>query len=125
MLKNVFALLLIAASVLPAQSPGQPKVTHVLAILSLTPGTTRQQINPVMQEEVQDIVRLYLAGKIEQWYARGDGKGVVFLMNCASVDEAKALLDALPLAKHNFASFDYMPLGPLSPLRLLINDAAH
>src|SRR5665213_1336399 len=100
------ALLTLAANLLVAQAPSQPKVTHVLAILSVTPNTTRDQINPVMQEEVQETLKLYLAGKIEQWYARGDGKGVVFLMNCATVDEAKAILEALPLAKHNFASFE-------------------
>ena len=118
-------LFILAVNVLPAQTPVQPKVTHVLAILSVTPGTTPEQINPVMQEEVQDTLKLYLTGKIEQWYARGDGKGVVFLMNCSTVDEARAVLEALPLAQHHLATFDYMALGPLTPLRLLIPAAAH
>ena len=78
----------------------------------------------VMPGEVRDTVQLYLDGKIEQWYARGDGKGVVFLMNCKTVEEAKEILEVLPLLKGNFASFDYMPLGTLSPLRLLIQPAA-
>ena len=74
----------------------------------------------VMPTEVSDTVRLYLDGKIQQWFARGDGKGVVFLLDCKTVDEAKDILERLPLIKGNFASFDYMPLGPLSPLRLLL-----
>jgi len=40
------------------------------------------------------------------------------------VEEAKAILEALPLAKENYASFDYMTLGPLSPLGLLLTTPA-
>ena len=110
----------MAVTSLFAQSPATPKVTHVMATLTVKPGITREQIMTVMQTEVRDTVGLYLDGKIQQWWARGDGKGVVFLLDCKTVDEAKAILEALPLAKENFASFEYMPLGPLSPLRLLL-----
>jgi hypothetical protein len=110
----------LAATSLLAQSPAQPKVTHVLATLTLKPGVTHEQIMTVMQKEVRDTVSLYLDGKIQQWYARGDGKGVVFLLDCKTVDEAKGILEGLPLVKANFASFEYMPLGPLTPLRLLL-----
>ncbi len=96
------------------------KVTQVLATLTVKEGVTRDQIMKVMQTEVRDTVKLYLDGKIQQWYARGDGKGVVFLLDCKTVDEAKALMDTLPLSKNNFATFEYMPLGPLTPLRLLL-----
>lgn len=73
-----------------------------------------------MPNEVRETVELYLDGKIEQWYSRGDGKGVVFLLACGSVAEAKAVLETLPLIKGNLASFDYVPLGPLNPLRVLL-----
>jgi len=91
-----------------------------MATLSVNPGVTQEQIMKVMQTEVRDTVKLYLDGKIQQWYSRGDGKGVVFLLDCKSVDEAKAILGELPLAKGNLVTFDYMPLGPLTPLRLLV-----
>jgi hypothetical protein len=109
-----------AATSLFAQSAATPKVTHVLATLTVKQGITRDQIMKVMQSEVRETVQLYLDGKIQQWYARGDGKGVVFLLDCKTVEEAKAILEGLPLAKENFASFEYMPLGPLTPLRLLL-----
>jgi hypothetical protein len=117
-------ILAIAATSLFAQTPTTPKVTHVLATLSLKPGVTRDQIQKVMQSEVRETVALYLDGKIQQWYSRGDGKGVVFLVDCKTVDEAKAILETLPLVKANFASFDYVPLGPLNPLRLLLAPSA-
>lgn len=125
-LTHLYPLLLtaIAATSLSAQAPTTPKVTHVLATLTVKPGITRDQIMKVMPAEVSDTVRLYLDGKIQQWYARGDGHGVVFLLDCRTVEEAKAILEALPLIKGNFASFDYMPLGPLAPLRLLLTPPA-
>ena len=113
-------ILATIATSLFAQTPATPKVTQVMATLSLKPGVTREQIAPVMQNEVRDTVKLYLDGKIQQWYSRGDGKGVVFFLDCKSVEEAKAVLDALPLIKGNLASFEYVTLGPLTPLSLLL-----
>jgi hypothetical protein len=117
-------LLALSIGALSAQSPASPKVTHVLATLSLKPGVTREQIQPTMPREVRETVALYLDGKIEQWYSRGDGKGVVFLLNCGTVEEAKAILETLPLVKGNFAAFEYMTLGPLNPLRVLMDAPA-
>ena len=45
-------------------------------------------------------------------------------MNCSTVAEAKALMDALPLAKSNLVDLEYTGLGPLTPLRLLIQEQA-
>jgi hypothetical protein len=110
----------IGAVSLLAQSPALPKVTVVLATLTLKEGITRDQIAKVMPSEVRDTVGLYLDGKISQWYARGDGKGVVFILDCKSVEEARATLEKLPLVQANFASFEYLPLGPLTPLQVLL-----
>jgi len=119
----ILIFLATAASLL-AQAPAKPKVTRVLATLTVKDGVNRAQIMKVLDTEVRETVKLYLDGKIAEWYARGDGKGVVFLMDCTTVDEAKAILDTLPLVKENLASFEYMPLGPLTPLRLLVAPAA-
>jgi hypothetical protein len=117
------AWLVLAAASLFAQTPEPPKVTQVMATLTVKDDVTRDQMMKVMPTEVRDTLRLYLDGKIQQWYARGDGKGVVFLLDCKTIAEAKSILEALPLIKANLASFDYMPLGPLSPLRLLLAPA--
>jgi hypothetical protein len=47
----------------------------------------------------------------------------VFLLNVSSVEEAHTLLEQLPLGQAKLMEFDLMPLGPLSPLRLLLNDS--
>ena len=119
-LPTLVLLSAISAGSIFGQPPATPKVTHVLATLTVKPGVSRDQISKVMPNEVRDTVALYLDGKIQQWYARGDGKGVVFLLDCQTVEEAKAILEKLPLIRENYAAFDYMPLGPLAPLRYLM-----
>jgi hypothetical protein len=119
---TTFLVPALAATSLLAQSPAAPKITHVLATLTLK--VPREKIAPAMQDEVRETVNLYLDGKIQEWYSRGDGKGVVFLLDCKSVEEAKTILEKLPLIKNNFATFDYVTLGPLNPLRLLLTEPA-
>jgi hypothetical protein len=119
---TTFLVPALAATSLLAQSPAAPKITHVLATLTLK--VPREKIAPAMQDEVRETVNLYLDGKIQEWYSRGDGKGVVFLLDCKSVEEAKTILEKLPLFKNNFATFDYVTLGPLNPLRLLLTEPA-
>jgi hypothetical protein len=113
----LFALL--ATPVLFAQAPASPP-NQVMAILTVKADVVRADINKVMPQEVKDTVKLYLDGKIQQWFSRGDGKGVVFIMNCKDAAEAKALTDQLPLSKGKFVDFEYMTLGPLNPLRVLL-----
>ena len=45
---------------------------------------------------------------------------MVFLMNAESVAEAKATIDALPLAAGGFLAYEFLPVGPLKPLGMLI-----
>jgi peptidyl-tRNA hydrolase len=103
-----------------AQQPSAPVVDHVLMMLTIKPGIQMPQVMKVMPDEVRATVRLYLDGKIEQWYSRGDGKGVVFILNCKSADEAKAIMDGLPLSQNHLVDLEFTPLGPLTPLRALI-----
>jgi hypothetical protein len=93
--------------------------TRVLAIGHLSPGTNRDKLTPIMPQEVRDTVRLYLAGKIDQWFVRRDQNGVVFLLNVSTLAEAHDLLENLPLGKAKLMEFDLIPLGPLTPLRFL------
>src|SRR6202011_2557882 len=100
-----------------------PRTTAVLVIETPKPGVTPQQIMAVIPEEIRATVKLYLDGKIRQWYSRGDGKGVIFLVDAKTEDEARALMETLPLAKAHLMDHEYIPVGPLMPLRAL-NPAA-
>ena len=119
-----------AASVAQSQSPSPqppsgaplPKTTEVMVILTAKQGVTRQQIMNIMPAEIRATVKLYLDGKIRQWYSRGDGKGVIFLIDAKTVDEARAVMEPLPLSKENLMDHEYIPVGPLMPLAALIGD---
>ena len=97
-----------------------PKTTEVLVIQTAKQGVTAQQIMAVIPEEIRATVKLYLDGKIREWYSRGDGKGVIFLVDAKTEDEARALMEALPLAKQELMDHEYIPVGPLMPLRALM-----
>jgi hypothetical protein len=97
-----------------------PKTTAVLVIETSKPGVTPQQIMAVIPEEIRATVKLYLDGKIRQWYSRGDGNGVIFLVDAKTEDEARAVMETLPLAKKQLMDHEYIPVGPLMPLRALM-----
>ena len=94
--------------------------TGVLALLTAKPGVTRERVMAIMPAEIRATVQLYLAGKIRDWYAREDGRGVVFLLNTRDVAEAQSIMESLPLAAENILDHEYIPVGPLMPLRLLL-----
>jgi len=122
---SIAALAVSSALLMSAQAPASSTAsptTRILAIGRLTTGTTRDKIMPLMRQEVSDTVRLHLAGKIDQWFARRDQGGVVFLLNVSSVEEARSLLEKLPLGEAKFMEFDLIPLGPLTPLGILLQE---
>src|ERR1700675_2936628 len=97
-----------------------PTTTGVMVILTAKAGVTREQIMAVMPAEVRQTVQLYLNGKIREWYSRGDGRGVVLLLDTRDVAEAQTIMEGLPLAKQNIVDHEYIAVGPLLPLRLLM-----
>jgi hypothetical protein len=125
--------MLLVAALVPALSVAQsqtgdtsgvpsvaiPKTTAVLVIETPKPGVTAQQIMALIPDEIAATVRLYLDGKIREWYSRGNGKGVVMLLDVKTEDEARELEETLPLAKAHLMDHQYIPVGPLMPLRAL------
>jgi hypothetical protein len=121
------SLLLAAATVLAPMAEGQstppqPKITGVLTILTPKQGVTAPQVIKIMPAEIRATVPLYLEGKIQQWYTRGDGRGVIFMLNCQDVAEARALIESLPLSQASLMDEQYIPVGPLLPLGILLRD---
>ena len=102
----------------------EPKTTGVLVVLTAKPGVTREQIMKIIPAEIRATVRLYLDGTVQQWYSRSDGKGVVLFFNCSDVAQAHAVMDGLPLSKENLMDHEFIPIGPLMPLGILLDAAA-
>jgi hypothetical protein len=64
--------------------------TKLLAIGSFTAKATPSLQKSILPAEVRATVRLYLDGKIDQWYLQQDQSGVVFVMNLTDPQEARA-----------------------------------
>jgi hypothetical protein len=121
------SLTLIGATSMTQLSVAQARAaslttTGVMVILTVKAGVAREQVMAVMPAEIQQTVQLYLDGKIREWYSRGDGRGAIFLLETKDVSEAERIMEGLPLAKQNIVDHEYIAVGPLFPLRLLIAD---
>ena len=111
-----------AAQTPPLDSAFAVPTTKVLAIGSFTAKATPSAWKALIPAEMRQTARLYLAGKIDQWYVKPDQSGVVFVLNVTDPKEAHELLDKLPLGLAGLMEFQLIPLGPLSPLRTLLTE---
>ena len=109
------------AQVQGAAAPAPPAVpvTDVMVLLTRKPSVTMPDLMKVLPEEARETMLLYLDGKIDNWYSRADGKGVVFFLRCSTVEEAKAIMGSLPLDKAGLVDLEFIPVGPLAPMRML------
>jgi hypothetical protein len=127
------ALVAMFVAISPATSSAQSAppssgldvpTTKLLAIGTFTAKGTPNQWKPLLPSEVRDTVRLYLAGKIDQWYLKQDQSGVVFMMNVTDPKEALELLGRFPFGQAGMMEFQIIPLGPIAPLRVLLTEPA-
>ena len=88
----------------------------------LVEGVERARAISIASEEgfFRATVRLYLDGKLRQWFQRSDGKGVVFILPATTVADAQAIMTSLPLAQANLVEHEYVALSPLGPLAALL-----
>jgi len=118
-------LTLLGATAMTEPSTAQAQAASsstsgVLVILTAKAKVTREQIMAIMPTEVRQTVQLYVNGKIREWFSRADGRGAVFLLDTKDVAEAHAIMEGLPLAKEDLMDHEYIAVGPLLPLRLLL-----
>jgi hypothetical protein len=91
----------------------------VMAVGKLNAPLTDEQRKQVMPREVPHTLQMYLDGKIEQFWFRAN-TGPVFLMSADSPEAAKAMVDGMPLVELGLAAYEFWPLSPLMPLRMLL-----
>ena len=92
----------------------------VMCVSKWAKAPTPEERDAIMPKEVSATLKLYLDGVIEQMWFKQDAPGVVFLVQADSVDTAKAQLHGLPLGQAGLMDFDFIPVGPLAPLGMLI-----
>jgi hypothetical protein len=108
---------------LSGTSPAQPAnvptpTTRILAIGTINPGVEPAAVRSILPNEVRETVKLYLDGKIDQWFSLQDRNGVAFILNVTGPAAARDMLEKLPLGQAHLMTFE-LPLGPLAPLRQL------
>lgn len=97
----------------------------ILAIAKVYPQTTVEKIKPHMEAEVLRAWELYKGGRVREMYACADRRlGVVFMLECENVDEAREILSCLPFVREKFIEFEFIPLGPFSYFESLFKDSA-
>ena len=95
----------------------------ILAIAKVDPQTTFEKIQPHLEAEVRHAWKLYKEGIFREMYNWQDRRlGVVFVLECGSVDEARKILDELPFVREKFIDFEIIPLGPFSYFETLYRD---
>lgn len=104
---------------LAQSAPPPTPTTRILAIGTINPGVDPAAALAILPTEVKETVKLYLDGKIDQWYSQQERRGVVFILNVADTAAAHEMLEKLPLGQAHLMSFELIPLGPLNPLRQL------
>ena len=109
-----------------AQSANPPPTptTKILAIGTLNPGVDPAAAFAILPTEIRETAKLYLDGKIDQWYSLQERRGVAFILNMTDTAAAHEMLEKLPLGQAHLMSFELIPLGPLNPLRQLLRPAA-
>jgi hypothetical protein len=111
---------LMGSNLAQAQSANPPTpTTRILAIGTLNRGVDPAAARAILPNEVRETVKLYLDGKIDQWYSLQGRVGVAFILNITDTGAAHEMLEKLPLGQAHLMSFELIPLGPLNPLRAL------
>jgi hypothetical protein len=83
----------------------------ILAIEHDPPNVTDDQFTPeLLQAEARRAWELHQAGLIRELYFRADRSEAVLILECAAVDEARSILDTLPLVREQLIGFELIPL---------------
>jgi hypothetical protein len=112
------SLFLSGPSVAQPAKPPTP-TTRILAIGTVNPGADPATVRSILPNEVRETVKLYLDGKIDQWFSLQDRNGVAFILNGTDPAAAHDMLEKLPLGQAHLMGFELIPLAPLNPLRQL------
>jgi hypothetical protein len=92
----------------------------ILAIAKVDPRTSLEEMKPHLEAEVKQAWKLYKDGAFREMYNRQDRPlGVVFVLECSSTDEARSILEELPLVRERLIDFEVIPLSPFTHFEAL------
>ncbi|GFM37272.1 hypothetical protein [Desulfovibrio psychrotolerans] len=94
----------------------------ILAIDKVLESATPEGIKTNFMKEVDQTVKLYLADVVREIYFRQDRSGTVLVLEAPSLEDARKMIETLPLVREKMIDFDLIPLGPFMPLALLLEN---
>ena len=95
-----------------------------LALEVENPNVSPDDFQPHLIPEARRVWELYLESTLREIYFRADKTLAVLVLECDSVEQARAALDSLPLVKAGLVQFEIMPLVPYPGLARLFADEA-
>ena len=79
----------------PAEPANPPTpTTRILAIGTVNPGVDPAAVRSILPNEVRETVKLYLDGKIDQWFSIQGRNGVAFILNVTDPAAARHAREA-------------------------------
>lgn len=90
----------------------------VLCTDRIASGVSPEDLGPHLRDEAREVWKLYGDGVVREMYFRvpAERGGAVLMLECPSVEEAKEVVDALPLTKAGLIEWDVAGLGPFTPV---------
>ncbi len=82
----------------------------ILALERDWPGLTEADFQPHLRAEARRAWELQQAGVIRELYFDAREDTAVLVLECASLEDAQAALDTLPLVEHGLITFELIPL---------------
>jgi hypothetical protein len=84
----------------------------ILAMEKDVEGKKEEEFQPFLKAEAVRVWELHQAGFIRELYFRQDRPCAVLVLECRDGDEARRILETLPLVREGLITFDIVPLVP-------------
>ena len=93
----------------------------ILAIEKESKQVSPNEFKPYLPDEAAKVYELYLSGIIREFYFHETEHTAVLMLECSEINEARKVLDSLPLVKAGLITFDLIPLVPYPGFSRLFN----
>ena len=96
----------------------------ILALEQEIPGIPPEAFPAHLKAEAARAWELYQSGELREIYFRQDWPGAVLVLECSSLEEARQVLDSLPLVKEGLITFAVIPLKAYPGFARLFEEGA-
>ena len=84
----------------------------IIAIEKMLKDVDAEKDRQVLRNEALAVWQLQQEGSIRELYFHADQRKAILIMEANSAQEAKEILERLPLVQDGFAEFEFIPLRP-------------